>query len=129
MMKVTTALIVDDDLDSRNRARGILTSLGIPEIYVAEDGKDAALKLQSLPALDLVMCDIFMPEKDGIEFLDDLAQRGHAGGLILMSSNGAQFMELTRVLAKRKKLQVWGILNKPLSLVDVTTAISKGTAA
>lgn len=123
-MNIKSALIVDDDETSRNLARSILVSLGIDEIHLAHDGKDAAKKLLTLPPLDLILCDIIMPERDGIEFISDLVKAGYAGGLILMSANGSQFMDLTRLIAKRKNLRLWATLNKPLIAGEVAQAIA-----
>jgi len=125
-MTLKTALIVDDDETSRDVAHGILTSLGIGEIFLAHDGKEAARKLNSLTRIDLILCDIIMPERDGIEFISDLVATGYAGGLILMSSKGSQFMDLTKLIAKRKNLQLWGTLNKPLIADEVALALENG---
>jgi CheY-like chemotaxis protein len=127
-MTLKTALIVDDDETSRNLAQSILASLGIGEIFLASDGKDAAHKLNSLPHLDLILCDIIMPERDGIEFISDLVSVRYVGGLILMSSKGSQFMDLTKLIAKRKNLQLWGTLNKPLIADEVALALESGLA-
>jgi CheY-like chemotaxis protein len=125
-MTITTALIVDDEDTSRDLARGVLTALGVAQIYVAGNGHEAIRSLKSIPQPDLILLDIFMPEKDGIEFIDDLAKSSFAGGLILMSSNGSQFLELAQLLAKRRSLKIWGVLDKPLTVGEVATAIEKG---
>jgi CheY-like chemotaxis protein len=127
-MNIKSALVVDDDETSRNLAQSTLAALGIGDIYLAKDGKDAASQLGSLPRLDLIMCDIIMPERDGIEFVSDLVRVGYAGGLILMSSKGSQFMDLTKLIAKRKNLQLWATLNKPLVASEVASALEAGLA-
>ena len=125
-MNIKNALIVDDDETSRNLAQSTLASLGVDNIYLAHDGKDAAIKLNALPQLDLIMCDIIMPERDGIEFISDLVKVGYAGGLILMSSKGSQFMDLTKLIAKRRNLHLWATLNKPLVAEEVALALESG---
>lgn len=125
-MNIKTALIVDDDEASRSIAQNTLVSLGIADIHLAHDGKEAARKLAALPQLDLILCDIIMPERDGIEFISDLVAASFTGGLVLMSANGSQFMDLTKLLAKRKNLQIWATLNKPLIASEVAEAIERG---
>jgi CheY-like chemotaxis protein len=127
-MYIKNALIVDDDEASRSIAQSTLVSLGIADIHVAHDGKEAAKKLVALPPFDLILCDIIMPERDGIEFISDLVSAGFTGGLVLMSANGSQFMDLTKLLAKRKNLQIWATLNKPLIASEVAAAIESGLA-
>jgi CheY-like chemotaxis protein len=127
-MNIKNALIIDDDQASLSRAQSTLASLGIQDIYLAHDGNDAAKKLANLPPLDLILCDIIMPERDGIEFISDLVAMGFQGGLVLMSANGSQFMDLTKLLAKRKNLQIWATLNKPLIASEVAAALESGLA-
>jgi len=127
-MTVQSALIVDDDETSRAQAHAILMSLGIADISIAENGKQAAETLNGSPHPDLILCDIIMPERDGIELVGDLVKVAFAGGLILMSSKGAQFMDLTKLIASRKKLNLWATLNKPLDATEVASAIANGLA-
>lgn len=122
-MTTKAVLIVDDDEVSRNEARDILVSLGVDNIRMAKDGYEAERILASGPHPDLIMCDIVMPERDGIELVSDLVKVDYCGGLILMSSKGAQFMDLTRLLARRKKLNLLATLNKPLVAEEVVKAI------
>ncbi|MDD2879344.1 MAG: response regulator [Rhodoferax sp.] len=75
-----TVLVVDDDEYSQDLARLTLGKLGFTRIQVAQDGKDGLRALDALAqAPDFLICDIFMPNKDGIEFMAELAKRSYRG--------------------------------------------------
>ena len=66
MSDTPKVLIVDDDETSREYLSALLDALG----FVAEgaaSGRDALERLSRLPALDMVILDVIMPELDGVE--------------------------------------------------------------
>ncbi|MCF8168335.1 MAG: response regulator, partial [Rhodoferax sp.] len=81
-----SVLVVDDDEFAREVLGEMLNQLGVKEILTANDGRVALRVLSSLdPAPNFVICDVFMPDMDGTEFLDHLATRGYSGGIIMLS--------------------------------------------
>jgi DNA-binding NtrC family response regulator len=75
MSDTPKVLIVDDDETSREYLSALLDALG----FVAEgaaSGREALERLSRLPALDMVILDVIMPELDGVETL----RRYRAGG-------------------------------------------------
>ncbi len=60
-------LVVDDNHHMRYLVRMILKSLGVHEIFEAEDGSAALRTLENFEA-DIVICDWNMEPMDGIEF-------------------------------------------------------------
>ena len=75
-----TVLVVDDDAFTRDYVRELLQCSGITEVQTAVNGRDAlALLSRRTGAPDFLICDVFMPEMDGFEFLEHLAdERGDA---------------------------------------------------
>ena len=68
-------LVIDDSGAIRKAIRRILEPLG----FEVEEAADGVLALQSItgrPAFDAVLCDIDMPNMDGLSFLGALRQRG-----------------------------------------------------
>ena len=57
---------------------------------------------------------VFVPEKDGIEFVGELAKRRYTGGVILVSGGDAQMLALARLIAVTSGLNVLGAFAKPL---------------
>src|SRR5438105_9047079 len=79
-------LVVDDDADIRSMLETALQLAG-HEVHVAPDGRQAIESYQRAPA-DVVVLDIFMPEKEGIETLLELRQRFANAKIIVMSGGG-----------------------------------------
>jgi two-component system, chemotaxis family, chemotaxis protein CheY len=61
-------LIVDDSSTIRRAIRRIVESLGY-YVVESEDGERALWALRSLARFDVVLCDIDMPNMDGLAFL------------------------------------------------------------
>lgn len=102
-------LIADDDSDTRKVLRRFLRSLAL-ETIEAEDGAEA-LEVARMSRPDIVLLDIYMPEKDGIEVLKELAPAMPQAGFIMITGNADE------VLA-RKCLEYGAIdyVAKPINL-------------
>ncbi|MFH1491158.1 MAG: response regulator [Pseudomonadota bacterium] len=76
-MKDLKLLIVDDLEEVRNLLKALLRTLGIKQIHEATDGREALRILENHHEIgkierrniQLVLCDINMPEMDGLKFL------------------------------------------------------------
>ncbi len=75
MSDTPKVLIVDDDETSREYLSALLDALGFGAEGAAS-GREALERLSRLPALDVVILDVIMPELDGVETL----RRYRAGG-------------------------------------------------
>ena len=77
-------LIVDDNKFMVNMVKRILDKLEIAAPLEANDGADALERLDEA-AVDVIVCDLNMPDMDGIEFLRHLASREAHPAVILLS--------------------------------------------
>ncbi|MFB2768061.1 response regulator [Pelatocladus sp. BLCC-F211] len=71
--KKATILVVDDAKSVRHLISLTLQKAGY-EVLQAQDGKEAIAKLQQNPSIQLVICDIEMPNMNGFEFLSHRRQ-------------------------------------------------------
>ncbi|MCP6759757.1 MAG: response regulator [Fischerella sp. CENA71] len=71
--KKATILVVDDAKSVRLLISLTLQKAGY-EVLQAQDGKEAIAKLQQNPSIQLVICDIEMPNMNGFEFLSHRLQ-------------------------------------------------------
>ena len=69
-------LIIDDDRMVRDTLKVILTTAG-HKVALAADGKDG-LRCFAEFQPNLIITDILMPEKEGVETIQDLRQIGRA---------------------------------------------------
>lgn len=84
--KPTSVLIVDDNADMRSFVKIVLERAGF-EAQVAADG-ERALDLQRAHAVDVLITDIFMPERDGIELISQFKSEFPQVKIIAMSGGG-----------------------------------------
>jgi len=79
-------LVIDDDRLLREAVRGLLESARY-DVIEAADG-DAGLRLYREQGADLVLVDIFMPERDGLEVIRTLRAKAPQALIIAMSGGG-----------------------------------------
>ena len=78
--------MMDDDELLRSALRVVLEAAGY-EVIEAADG-NAGLRLQREQGADLVLVDIFMPERDGLEVIRALRAETTQAKIIAMSGGG-----------------------------------------
>ncbi len=110
-----TLLLVDDDDFSLNLAHLTLSRLGFAHVRIARDGREGLRALDAMqPPPDFLICDIFMPNQDGIELMGELAKRGYRGGVVLVSGGDGQMLSIAHQIAVESGLNVLGVISKPL---------------
>jgi CheY-like chemotaxis protein len=120
----STAMVVDDDAFSLAVAQRALRNLGFTECCLATDGQEGLRILAGLDrAPDLILCDIFMPNKDGFEFLTELAKRRYAGKVVLISGGDSFMLDVAEQLATADGLQVSAKITKPLDQHQLAEAL------
>ena len=109
------ALVVDDDSFIQEFFSEMLMALGVSDIHTASSGRIALRTLARLPRQpDVLICDIFMPDMDGIEFLSELAKNGYQGGIILVSGLDITMMAIAQEVARASGLKLLGAYTKPV---------------
>jgi EAL domain-containing protein (putative c-di-GMP-specific phosphodiesterase class I)/ActR/RegA family two-component response regulator len=108
-------LVVDDEAFILNLSVRILNKLGCDKIETANNGAHALELIdKSNTAFDIIICDLNMPEMDGIEFMRHAADKKVTSGMILLSGEDERMLETARDLAKAHKLNILGVIPKPL---------------
>jgi CheY-like chemotaxis protein len=72
---------------------------------------------------DFLICDVFMPDMDGIEFVGELAKQRYQGGLVLVTGVSQSMLEVASDIAIAKGLRVLGTLTKPVSQASLEKAL------
>lgn len=107
-----TIVIADDDPLVREAYRAFLVARGY-NILLAEDGGDA-VKLVESASVDVVLLDILMPRKEGLETLIELRQR--FSGLTIFAMSGGSEHSRADFLTIAKKFGADAILRKPFPI-------------
>ena len=117
-------LVIDDDRQVRTLLRMILEREG-HEVIEAPDGKVGIELYRNEPA-DVVITDIFMPEKEGLETIMDLRREYPEVKLIAISGGGR--LKPHEYLVVARKLGARFTLTKPFErdgLLEAVTGILK----
>jgi CheY-like chemotaxis protein len=122
---VLTALVVDDDPFSQQLLSEMLAQDGLFLVDCATDGQHALRVLAEMTAPpDLLICDVYMPNMDGIEFLHELGRQGYAGDIVLLTGVNEQVLGAARAIAVARGLQVKGAFTKPVAYAQLMRAIA-----
>lgn len=115
-------LIIDDERPIRNTLREILEFEKF-KVEDAEDGK-AGLALAIKNQYDLILCDIKMPQMDGIEVLEKLQAAGIDSPVVMISGHGT-----IETAVEAIKIGAYDFIAKPLDLnrllVTIRNAMDK----
>ena len=119
-------LLLDDDRFMLDVLRDMLDALGGSGRFDVHAEFDARRALAALPrhAPDFLICDLAMPEMDGIEFLQAAAARGFGGRVILLSGMDAGVRDAAGELARVLGLHVAGTFRKPIALDQLRSAVA-----
>ena len=112
-------LIVDDAAFMRMMIKDILSKNGYTVAGEAENGVKAIEKYNEVNP-DLVLMDITMPEKDGIQALKDIKAMDPSAQIIMCSAMGQQAMVIESIQAGAKDFIV-----KPFQADRVLEAVRK----
>ena len=112
-------LICDDAAFMRMMIKDILTKNGYDVAGEAENGQVAVDKYSDVKP-DLVMMDITMPEKDGIQALKEIKAKDPSANVIMCSAMGQQAMVIESIQAGAKDFIV-----KPFAADRVLEAVRK----
>ena len=99
-------LIIDDEPALRAVLTAALEQAG-HSVLQAGDGKGGMHIMQS-EKVDLVLTDVMMPDKDGIEVIMHLREAGHAPPIIAMTGHpeaGELYLKVARSLGARAVLE------------------------
>ena len=107
-------LVLDDEPFMLKLLGQMLANQGYTQVTTCDSGQ-RALDLLDGPnyAADLVLCDLNMPEMDGIEFVRKLVERHYTGSLILVSGEDERVLQTAEKLVQAHHITVLGRLHKP----------------
>ena len=89
-----TILVVDDDEPTRASMRAMLEPVGY-NVIEATDG-EAGLNLYRQEQVDLVVMDILMPGKEGIETIRELKEEFPEVKIIAISGSGIEYLFMAK---------------------------------
>lgn len=120
-------LVVEDDDFQRRMVVNMLRSLGVIEICDARNGKQALSVLHAANAktVDIAICDMNMPEMDGMELLRHLGQEKAATSIIILSTLDRVLLASVAMMSLAYGIKLLGVIEKPISLTQLEVLISQ----
>lgn len=119
------ALVVEDHDFQRRTVARMLRSLGAREVLEAGDGKQALALLRGAAQVDLVVCDLDMPEMDGMEFLRHLGEEHNTAPVIINSSQERALLLSVEKMARAYGVRLLGTIEKPMTLNGLEDMIAR----
>lgn len=111
-------LVADDDADIRDILKDALNSLGA-SIMTAVDGQDCLERVEA-DAPDVLLLDIEMPVKSGIQVLQELQRRGSETTVIMITAYGT----IERAVQAIKQ-GAYDFITKPFDLDHIALVVEK----
>ena len=113
-------LVIDDDATVRLSVRLALEDADYT-VQVAADGREGTDLFRESPA-DLVISDIFMPEKEGLETMDEIKRLRPQTKIIAISGGGR--MDPDEYLAIAKSVGADHTLMKPFDIQELVNMVA-----
>lgn len=110
--KLRKLLVVDDNEDMRQSMKRLLEHLGY-QVELAPNGM-RAIELQRTVCADVLITDIFMPEVDGLETINQFRTNFPSVKIIAMSGGGGSLRD-TDYLSTASIAGADAVLRKPFS--------------
>ena len=113
-----TILIADDDVDIRDILQDTLTSLGA-RVITAPNGQECLSRAEA-DVPDLILLDIEMPIRNGLEVLKELQQRGSETTVIMITAYGT----IERAVEAMKQ-GAYDFITKPFDLDYIAMTVER----
>ena len=118
---MTKILVIDDELQMRELLKKYLTRAGY-EVTLAGDGEEGIRCFNQTPP-DLVITDLIMPEKEGLECI--VAFKKMAPGIKVIAISGGGLGKPEGYLESAKKMGAAKTFIKPFELKELLRSIQE----
>ncbi len=111
-------LVIDDEENMRHFLKSLLEKEGY-KVFLAENGR-AGINILENEEISTTLCDIRMPEMDGIEFLKEISNRNIDTTVITMSAYGTIDLAIETM-----KLGAYDYISKPFKPDEIILTLTK----
>ena len=109
-------LLLDDSALARSIGKQTLRAAGVGSVLEAANGREA-IELLAVPehGVDVLFCDLMMPDMDGLQIIRHLAGLKSPPALVFLSGGSSALLQTAEATAEARGLQVLGVVEKPLT--------------
>ena len=124
-LKNLSVTVLDDDDFILYVTQAMLENIGVGEINTYLSASAALAKLDMNNAQLAVLCDLNMPEMDGVEVIRHLGQHGFAGAIIILSGEDTRTLQTVVNIGRAYNLRLLGALSKPISQMALVNMLQQ----
>lgn len=117
-MPKASVLVADDELGIRNMLKRVLENQGY-DVLLAEGGEEALERFRN-ESPDLVLCDIMMPDLDGLEVLKTIRSETHQAQVIMLTA-----VDTAKSALRAMELGAFRYVTKPFDLDELKAHVAK----
>jgi EAL domain-containing protein (putative c-di-GMP-specific phosphodiesterase class I)/FixJ family two-component response regulator len=120
-------LVVEDHAFQRQTLVQVLKTLGAKKILEADNGRPALdiIRRQTEEPVDLVICDIDMPDMDGLEFLRHIGQNHPKMSVAICSGKELPLLNAAHLMAREYGVRLLGVIQKPFTREAIGSLIER----
>ena len=120
-------LVVEDDDFQRRLTVDMLKSLGAMSVSESGNGRQALdiIRGANTRPVNVTLCDLKMPEMDGMEFIRHLGQEGHNGSIVITSALDGKLLSSVARMARMYGIRLLGTIEKPVVLECLRELLKK----
>lgn len=124
-LSILKFLVIDDDPFEQKLISAVLRKLGGNDI-ISVDGGRAAIDIigANNHKIDVAVCDLKMPDIDGLEFVRRISQFENAPAIVFASGADNSICRAAEQIAAQHGIHVLGSVNKPASPKTLLDSIS-----
>ena len=111
-------IIIDDDISIRKMLRFIIEKNSLGEVVEELSSGEGASETIKLCNPDIVLIDFLLPEKDGVEIMEESIQRGYRGKFVMISQVKDQDM-----ISEAYEQGVLFFIHKPINEMEVKSVL------
>ena len=117
-------LVVEDHDFQRRTLTRMLHNLGILQVQEAKDGRQALSLIQNTGEVDIIFCDLDMPEMDGMELMRHLAAAKSSASIIICSAQDRSLLASVEKMAHAYQIRLIGVIEKPVTMNQLKDLIA-----
>ena len=120
-------LVVEDDDFQRQILVNMLYSLGAISVSGAGNGKQALEVIREMGSgtINVALCDLNMPEMDGMEFVRHLSREHKNVAIIIFSALDSKLLSSVGKMTKMLGIELLGAIEKPIMLAKLHELLLK----
>lgn len=111
-LKKLSVLVVEDDHFQQTALVHMINRLHVHDVETASDGV-IALEVLTTRNVDIIICDLSMPNMDGLALIRELSEQNFTGSILLSSAMDRSLIRSAANMTQTYGLRLLGAINKP----------------